>query len=96
MLTHAEESPELVGEQQAVDNLSDMPPELWDLHRQLHLHAWRAKHHGRTGRQRGRDNSGPLVICPVRTACPENASKITVHLKFKPRQCLLLKQGESH
>lgn len=39
MLTHAEESPELVNGPQAVDNLPDMPPELWDIHRQLHLHA---------------------------------------------------------
>lgn len=79
MLTHAEESAELVGETQGVDNLSDMHPELWDLYWQLHLHAWRAKYHGRIRRQRDCDNTGSLVVCPVCIKCPENASKINLN-----------------
>jgi len=65
ILTRVAEPPKLVSESEVARNLSDMHPELWDLHRQLHLHARRVKYHGRICRERDCGNTGPLVVRPV-------------------------------
>lgn len=39
LLISAEESAKLGNKPQAFDNLSDVCPQLWNLHRQLHLHT---------------------------------------------------------
>jgi DHA1 family multidrug resistance protein-like MFS transporter len=76
MLIHITESPKLVCKPQAIGYLPNLLPKLWNLYRQLDLHARRAKHYGRIRRGRDCGNIRSLVICTVFFARLQSTSRI--------------------